>query len=121
MPDGARTTDLPDDPDAQTEPVTNQTPQYPGAFAGSTPRPGLWSRLKPMQRVGVLAAAFVLPCCGGLAVIGAFADDEPGSAPLPAPAADQRFAEVTPTAEASTAPARATGTTPPATAEAAAA
>ncbi len=76
-----------------------------------------------MHRVGVILAALVLPCCGGVAVIGAFAgDDEP--ARLSAPAADQRLATVEPsTPPAASAPAAAssapvssapTSTAPPA-------
>jgi hypothetical protein len=41
--------------------VTNQTPH---------PRSSAWSRLKPGQRVAVILAVLLLPCCGGLAMIG---------------------------------------------------
>ncbi len=118
-PERVRTTDLPADPDTQTEVVTNQTPQYPGAFGYPPPRPGLWSRLKPMQRVGVIVAALLLPCCGGVAVIGAFADDDTASAPLPAPAADQRFADPEPSRETVAAPSGSAATASPVTTESA--
>jgi hypothetical protein len=41
--------------------VTNQTPH---------PRSSAWSRLKPGQRVAIILAVLLLPCCGGLAMIG---------------------------------------------------
>jgi hypothetical protein len=41
--------------------VTNQTPH---------PRSSAWSRLKPGQRVAVILAVLLLPCCGGLTLIG---------------------------------------------------
>lgn len=51
-----------------------------------------------MHRAGVIVAALLLPCCGGLAVIGAFADDAAPPAPRAQPAADQRIADPEPTA-----------------------
>ncbi len=53
-----------------------------------------------MHRAGLLLAALLLPCCGGLAVIGAFADDDAPPAPRAQPAADQRLADLEPTAAA---------------------
>jgi hypothetical protein len=51
------------------------------------PRPGFWARLSPIQRVGLIAAAAVLPCCGGLAVIGALTDSsKPATVEAPASA-----------------------------------
>jgi hypothetical protein len=38
-----------------------------------------WSRLKPAQKAGLIIAALVLPCCGGVAVIGAIAGDDGGA------------------------------------------
>jgi hypothetical protein len=43
--------------------VTNQTPHYPRSSA--------WSRLKPGQRLAIVLAGLLLPCCGGLTLIGA--------------------------------------------------
>ncbi|WP_239080483.1 G5 domain-containing protein [Paractinoplanes brasiliensis] len=37
---------------------------------------GFWRRLTPLQRVGLIAAALLLPCCGGVVVGGAFAGDD---------------------------------------------
>ena len=41
------------------------------------PQPGLWSRLKPWQRIGSIAGALLLSCCGGLLGIGLLAGDDP--------------------------------------------
>lgn len=38
-------------------------------------RPGLWSRLSPWQRIGAVAAALLLPCCGGLTALGLIVGD----------------------------------------------
>jgi hypothetical protein len=40
-------------------------------------KPGFWQRLSPLQRAGLLVAALILPCCGGMTAIGAFAGDDP--------------------------------------------
>ncbi|MBU2669033.1 G5 domain-containing protein [Actinoplanes bogorensis] len=37
-------------------------------------RPGFWSRRTPLQQIGLIVAALVLPCLGGLTVIGALTD-----------------------------------------------
>ena len=59
---------------------------YPTAQpADPAARPGRWARMKPIHRVAVLLAALTLPCCGGVALIGAFADDAP-PAEIAAPA-----------------------------------
>ena len=57
--------------------MTYQTPPQPGPFPPGQPprRPGLWSRLSPLKRVALIAAVLVLPCCGGLTVIGALTGD----------------------------------------------
>ena len=57
--------------------MTYQTPPQPGPFPPARPpgRPGLWNRLSPLKRVGLIAAVLVLPCCGGLTVIGALTGD----------------------------------------------
>jgi resuscitation-promoting factor RpfB len=68
----------------------------------------MWSRLKPMQRVGIILAALLLPCCGGSALIAAFADD-PKPAQESSQAADQRIAEIVPTTETRTTPAESAG------------
>ena len=39
------------------------------------PRKGFWQRLSPIQRVGLIAAAVLLPCCGGGVALGALAGD----------------------------------------------
>ncbi|MET3424117.1 hypothetical protein BJ973_003329 [Actinoplanes tereljensis] len=48
---------------------------------------GFWSRLTPVQRVqrvGLIAAALILPCCGGLVAIGALTDSSnPGTIDVP--------------------------------------
>ncbi|WP_433380568.1 G5 domain-containing protein [Actinoplanes sp. CA-142083] len=62
--------------------MTSQTPLW-----GPPPqRPGFWARLSPIQRVGLIAAALVLPCCGGAAVAGALSGD-PKPAIVETPAA----------------------------------
>ncbi|MGK5682668.1 G5 domain-containing protein [Actinoplanes sp. URMC 104] len=48
--------------------MTYQTPMWPGQ---PPKRAGFWQRLSPVQRAGLVVAALILPCCGGLAVIGA--------------------------------------------------
>jgi resuscitation-promoting factor RpfB len=49
--------------------VTNQTLPFPGAPRPPRRKPVFWLRATPLQRVGVVAAALVLPCCGGAAAI----------------------------------------------------
>jgi resuscitation-promoting factor RpfB len=59
----------------QTLPVTYQPPSP--IWPGQPPRKqGFWQRLSPWQRVGLIAAALVLPCCGGVTAIGALAGDD---------------------------------------------
>lgn len=55
------------------------------------PPPGFWARLSPIQRVGLIAAAAVLPCCGGLTLIGALTDSSK-PATVEAPAAAEQLA-----------------------------
>jgi hypothetical protein len=58
-----------------------------------------------MQRVGALAVALLLPCCGGVALIGAFGDDNtPKTQPLADPVAEQLVGESTGAAEPEPAP-----------------
>jgi hypothetical protein len=45
--------------------------------------------LTPLQRVGAIAVALLLPCCGGVALIGAFGDDPAKTQPLADPVAEQ--------------------------------
>ena len=56
-----------------------------------------------MQRVGALAVALLLPCCGGVALIGAFGDATPKTQPLADPVAEQLAGEPTTPAPAETA------------------
>jgi hypothetical protein len=80
--------------DTQNDAVTNQTSPFVG---GDEPRPGFWSRLTPVQRVGMILAVLVLPCCGGAALVGAvFGDDKPKNADTAA-AAEQIAGERTAT------------------------
>ena len=59
--------------------------------------PGLWSRLTPLQRAGVILAPMALLCCGGVTVIGAVAGaDDPVQ--QVAPAAGEQLAEAAPDA-----------------------
>jgi hypothetical protein len=68
--------------------VTSQTPLW-----GPPPqRPGFWARLSPIQRIGLIAAALVLPCCGGATVVGALAGD-PKPTIVETPAAAEAGAE----------------------------
>jgi resuscitation-promoting factor RpfB len=53
----------------------NQTPPTPSGPKAAPRRSGFWSRLSPLQRVGVSAAALLLPCCGGLTAITLLAGD----------------------------------------------
>jgi hypothetical protein len=63
--------------------VMNQTPvRFP------PPRRSFWARLSPIQRVGLIAAALILPCCGGLTVVGALSG-APTPAATTAPVAEQ--------------------------------
>ncbi|BCJ54247.1 hypothetical protein Asp14428_57220 [Actinoplanes sp. NBRC 14428] len=68
-------------------PVTNQT--------------SAWSRLRPLHRAGIIVAALVLPCCGGLTVLGALAGDE--TPPAAAPGV-QQLADGAPAATTATTP-----------------
>jgi hypothetical protein len=56
-------------------------------------RPGFWARLSPIQRVGLIAAALVLPCCGGVTVIGALAGGSKPATIVETPAAAEAGAE----------------------------
>jgi hypothetical protein len=78
--------------------MTNRTPHHASPQWGQPPRPGLWSRLTPLQRAGVVLAALVLPCCGGVAVIGALSG-EPDRVQQIAPAADRQIAGAAPATE----------------------
>jgi hypothetical protein len=70
---------------AHTVAVTNTwVPQPP-------PKRGFWSRLTPIQRVGLIAAALLVPCCGGIGVAAAFSDS-PKTAVVEKPAAQQQLA-----------------------------
>ncbi|MCA2213320.1 G5 domain-containing protein [Jidongwangia harbinensis] len=80
--------------------MTNQTPHHPG------PGGGFWSRRTPLQRVGLLFAAVLLPCCGGLTLIGALAG-EPDRVEQVAPAPDRQLAAADPTTPADPGPATA--------------
>ena len=72
-----RNADLRDTRRSQTVAVTYQTPHPPGpSWPGQPPRrPGLWNRLSPLQRAGLIATILVLPCCGGLTALGALTGD----------------------------------------------
>jgi hypothetical protein len=65
--------------------VTYETPQ-------ATPPVGRWARLSRWQKAGLLTAAFLLPCCGGLTVLGALAGDPADPADTGAPADDKAAA-----------------------------
>ena len=86
-------------------------------------RRGFWSRLSPGRRIGLVAVALILPCCGGIGVIGALTGDpEPAAIRTPAaeqlagaaadgkaPAGEKTIEAVTPTTTATTkAPTKAT-------------
>lgn len=79
----------------------NQTPVWM-----PPPRRSFWDRFTPLQRVGLIAAGLILPCTGGLALIGALAGDPPHTV-IETPAA----------ARATGSPAPATGADPTATGE----
>ncbi len=51
-----------------------------------------WERLTPWQRAGVVAA-LVVPCCGGVALVGFFADDDPTASFQDGPPAVEASAE----------------------------
>ncbi|HEX9999174.1 MAG TPA: G5 domain-containing protein [Actinoplanes sp.] len=55
--------------------MTNQTSGNSGPYRPLSRRAGFWSRTSPTQRVGLIAAALLLPCCGGTALTGFLADD----------------------------------------------
>ncbi len=55
--------------DAESGAVTYPPPHQPPG------RPGFWQRRSPLQRAGLIVAALILPCCGGMAVIGALTGD----------------------------------------------
>lgn len=54
------------DGEIHTDPVMNQTPLW-----NPPPRRSFWSRLTPLQRVGLIGAPFLLLLCGGTALAGA--------------------------------------------------
>jgi resuscitation-promoting factor RpfB len=56
-----------------------------------------------MHRVGIILAALVLPCCGGVTLLGALAG-EPDQVQQIAPAADRELAATEPTTEPTTDP-----------------
>nr|WP_296073278.1 G5 domain-containing protein [uncultured Actinoplanes sp.] len=89
--------------------MTNQTSPFVG---GNEPRTGFWARLTPVQRVGMILAVLVLPCCGGAALISAvFGDDKPKNADTAAAAeqiAGERAATPATTEQAGDQPAAAT-------------
>ena len=106
----------------------NQTP----IWLPPEPR-GRWSRLSPVQRVGLIGAALILPCCGGVTAIGALsgsADPVATEIPLaeqptgtPAEAEAERaeagpVTEARPATEAAVAPVAPAATTAPARARA---
>ncbi len=46
-------------------------------WPGQPPRkPGFWQRLTPLQRAGLIVAALILPCCGGMTAINALTGDD---------------------------------------------
>jgi hypothetical protein len=85
-----------------TDAVTNPTPPYPHPAWPQPERRGFWSRISPIQRAGLIAAALLLPVCGGTALAGLLAGGDapardPGTnvagqfaseAPIPAAAGD---------------------------------
>ena len=79
--------------------MTNQTPYVPEWVP---PKTSAWSRLKPVQRAGLIVAAILLPCCGGVAVVGAIAGGDPQPADDAATAARQGIADIAPSVEATT-------------------
>ena len=85
--------------DIHTDPVMNQTPLWM-----PPPRRSFWSRLTPIQRVGLIGAPLLLLLCGGTALAGALAGAP--KATVGTPAAEQL---------AGTPVARDTATTDPAT------
>jgi hypothetical protein len=82
--------------------VTNQTPHYQRSSA--------WSRLKPGQRVAIILVGLLLPCCGGLTLIGALVGGS-GSADKKATADAQQVADAGATSQ-TTGPAGADATEP---------
>ncbi|WP_250029610.1 G5 domain-containing protein [Paractinoplanes maris] len=47
-------------------------------WPGPPPRKqGFWHRRTPLQRAGLIVAALILPCCGGLTAIATFTDTKP--------------------------------------------
>jgi hypothetical protein len=99
--------------------VTYQAPNGPAQpfKYPATPAGNAWTRMKTGQKFGLIVAALLLPCCGGVALIGAFADD-PGAGdagPADKPAAAEQLADGTATAEPNAVPAETTSTEPVAT------
>ena len=126
-----RNADLRDTRRSQTVAVTYQTPHPPGpSWPGRPPRrPGLWNRLSPLQRAGLIAAILVLPCCGGLTALGALTGDRstetvttseqltdrrPAAAPAEQEPAGSDLATGEPTTDPTTAAPRTAATTAPA-------
>jgi hypothetical protein len=54
--------------------VTNQTP-YAGPPWHGPPKTSAWSRMKVGQRAGLIIAALLLPCCGGVVTVGVLASN----------------------------------------------
>ncbi|GAB1694334.1 G5 domain-containing protein [Krasilnikovia sp. M28-CT-15] len=95
--------------------MTNQTPAHPRRQSGTAPSP--WAELTPLQRAGLVVTVLLLPCLGGIGVIGTIAGLSSVSDGEPLPSA-RRFAEVPPAevpplAEPAEPEADATETTPP--------
>jgi len=114
-----RTAVLPGRPGTHTGAVMNQTPVWPPP----PPRRRFWDRLTPLQRAGLIAAGFILPCTGALALIGTLAGDPPSTV-IETPAAEQLAGAATgtpATADPDTGPGGESATTEPAAGETSAA
>ncbi|HEX5205705.1 MAG TPA: G5 domain-containing protein [Actinoplanes sp.] len=68
--------------------MTSQTPLW----APPPQRPGFWARLSTIQRVGLIAAALVLPCCGGATALAALSGDPKPTSTVEAPATTETVA-----------------------------
>jgi hypothetical protein len=92
-----------------TDPVMNQTPPWM-----PPPRRSFWSRLTPIQRVGLIGAALLLPLCGGTALAGALTGAPKTTVETPAAeqVADAPAARDTGTTEPATDPAAEAATDP---------
>jgi hypothetical protein len=81
--------------------MTNRTP-FPVGAPSPAGRPGWWSRLTLLQQAAVVGAALLLPCCGGVAAVGALTGD-PGPRSATAPAVERAAGEPAETASTRTA------------------